>query len=245
MEHRMRIDLSAIAYAIRTHSAQSLRPIKLSHAQQCVAAALGHRSLASLQASDDLAQPLERETHIVLDAQALGQRRQELALEIQDEELLALVVKAFGERLDRIGVHTSRDAFLEALRNQVEQGVLNDSAVVAETTVTNNDGIREIYLPFDIGWDQVPEDGDTVETPFQGHIAMGIDEERPYLGHRVDVKASVWVSRPGRAIWMAGWTVESAQLDRSFFEGDEEEEGPRVIDRSAGGRTRSRLRRRG
>ena len=49
----MTIDVSGIAYAIRSDSAQSPHPIKLSHAQQCVAAALGYKSLASLQASDD------------------------------------------------------------------------------------------------------------------------------------------------------------------------------------------------
>lgn len=223
----MTIDISGIAYAIRSDNAQSPHPIKLSHAQQCVAAALGYKSLASLQASEDAGQPMDRETHVLLNAQALVERRQELALDIKDEELLALVHSAFGKRLVGIAIHTSHDAFENALRDSVQSEVLNDSAVVAEMTVTNNDGIREIYLTFDIEWDSIPDNGDPVEFPLDGHITMEIDKERPYWGHRIDVKASVGVSHPGRAIWATSCKIESAKLDRGFFD-DREEEPPRV-----------------
>jgi uncharacterized protein YozE (UPF0346 family) len=223
----MTIDISGIAYAIRSDSAQSPHPIKLSHAQQCVAASLGHKSLASLQASGDAGQAMDRETHVLLDAQALADRRQELALRFKDEELLALVHSAFGKRLVGIAIHTSHDAFENALRDTVQSEVLNDSAVVGEMTVTNNDGIREIYLPFNVEWDSIPDNGDPVEFPFEGHVTMEIDKERPYWGHPIDVKASIWVSHPGRAIWATSCKVESAKLDRGFFDG-REEEPPRV-----------------
>lgn len=223
----MTIDISGIAFALRSDTAQSPHPLKLSHAQQCIAAALGYKSLAALQASDDPGQAMDRETHILLDAQALAQRRQELGLDLMDEELLALVHAAFGKRLIGIAVHASHDAFENALRDSVQLEVSNNESVVGEMTVTNNDGIREIYLPFDIEWDQVPDNCDPVEFPFDGHVTMEIDKERPYWGHRIDVKASVWVSRPGRAIWASVCKVESAKLDRGFFD-DREEEPPRV-----------------
>lgn len=223
----MTIDVSGIAYAIRSDSAQSPHPIKLSHAQQCVAAALGYRSLASLQASNDAGQRMDQETHILLDAQALAERSRELALDQADEDLLALVHASFGKRLVGIAIHDSHSAFEEALRRSVQDEVLNDSGVVGQMTITNNDGIREIYLPFDIDWDQIPSNGDPVEFEFEGHIAMEIDKERPYWGHRIDVKASVWVSHPGRAIWASTCTVHSAKLDLSSFD-DHEDEPPRV-----------------
>ena len=223
----MTIDVSGIAYAIRSDSAQSPHPIKLSHAQQCVAAALGYKSLASLQASDDAGQPMDQETHILLDAQALAERRNELALALKDEELLALVHASFGKRLVGIAIHDSHTAFENALRRSVQEEVLNDSGVVGQMTITNNDGIREIYLPFDVDWDQVPGNGDPVEIEFEGHITMEVDKERPYWGHRIDVKASVWVSHPGRAIWASSCTVHSAKLDLSSFD-DHEDEPPRV-----------------
>ena len=37
----MTIDISGIAFALRSDTAQSPHPLKLSHAQQCIAAALG------------------------------------------------------------------------------------------------------------------------------------------------------------------------------------------------------------
>ncbi|MDE2604363.1 MAG: hypothetical protein KGL68_00420 [Burkholderiales bacterium] len=156
----MTIDISGIAFALRSGTAQSPHPLKLSHAQQCIAAALGYKSLAALQASDDPGQPMDRETHILLDAEALAQRRQELALDLKDDDLLALIHAAFGERLVGIAVHASHDAFENALRDSVQHEVLNNESVVGEMTVTNNDGIREIYLPFDIEWDQIPDNGD-------------------------------------------------------------------------------------
>lgn len=165
-----------------------------------------------MQASDDPGQATDRETHILLDAQALAQRRQELALDLKDEELLALVHAAFGKRLVGIAVHASHNDFENALRDSVQHEVLNNDSVVGEMTVTNNDGIREIYLPFDIEWDQIPDNGDPLEFPFEGHVTMKIDKERPYWGHRIDVKASVWVSRSGRAIWASVCKVESAKL---------------------------------
>lgn len=186
----MTIDISGIAYAIRSDSA-------------------------------------DRETHLLLDAQTLADRRHELALDLKDEALLALVHSAFGKRLVGIAIHTSHDAFENAMRDSVQSEVLNDSAVVSEMAVTNNDGIREIYLPFDIDWDSIPDNGDPVEFPFEGHVKMEIDKERPYGGHRIDVNASVWVSHPGRAIWATSCKIESAKLDRGFFD-DREEEPPRV-----------------
>lgn len=223
----MTIDVSGIAYAIRSDSAQSPHPIKLSHAQQCVAAALGHKSLASLQASTDAGQPMDQETYILLDAQALAERSRALALDQTDEDLLALVHASFGKRLVGIAIHDSHSAFEEALRRSVQDKVLNDSGVVGQMTITNNDGIREIYLPFDIDWDQIPDNGDPVEFECEGHVAMEIDKERPYWGHRIDVRASVWVSHPGRAIWASTCTVNSAKLDLSSFD-DHQDEPPRV-----------------
>jgi hypothetical protein len=227
MEHCMTIDISGLAFALRSDTAQSPHPLKLSHAQQCIAAALGYKSLAALQASGDIGLPMDRGTHILLDVDALAQRRQELGLDLEDERLLAHVQDAFSRRLAGIPIHTSLDAFEVDLGNSAQEVVLNNESVVGEMTVTNNDGIREIYLPFDIAWDEVPDNGDPVEHPFVGQVIMEIDHERPYWGHRIDVKASMWVSRPGRAIWASRCKVVSATLDRGSYD-DREEEPPQV-----------------
>lgn len=214
----MTIDISGIAFAIRSDSAQSPHPIKLSHAQQCVAAALGYKSLAALQASGDDGLPLDRDCHIVLDANALTQRGRELGLLLEEKNLLALVATAFGKKLQGIGIHMSLGAFDDALRVATQNDVLNDVTVAGEIAVTNNDGIDEIYLPFSVDWDAIPDNGDPLEVSFAGHVSVGIDNERPYWGHRIDVEASLWVSRPGRAVWAASCKVASAKLDRGHGE---------------------------
>lgn len=73
-------DIFGIAYAMRAASAQSLVPLKLSHAQQCVAAALGYGTLAAYQASPDESSNLAEATHVVIEIDHLVVRSQEIYL---------------------------------------------------------------------------------------------------------------------------------------------------------------------
>lgn len=218
------IDISGIAFAIRSDSAQSPTPLKLSQAQQCVAAALGYKTLAALQASGDDGLPLGRHTHIVLDADLLVRRRRELGLDVGEEELTEAVTAAFRRKLAGISVHASFEGFEEAAQLAVDHLVLNHPEVAGEMAMTNSKGIREIYLPYEIDWSGLPDDGGRAEFPFFGHVTMEIDEDRMYWGHRIDLHATVWVERPGEAVWEAGCTIARAKLYR---DGDDEvEQGP-------------------
>lgn len=215
----MTIDISGLAYALRTESALTLHPIKLSHAQQCVAAALGYRTLAAFQASDDEALLLDRENHILLDVKALTRRAAELELSESADELVALLGRAFSRKMPGIPVHSSRTEFEEALRGSFEGEVMRDDCVTGAMAMTNSDGIDVVHLPFDVEWDQVPPNGEPHAIAVNGHVAMAIDEERPYSGHRVDVAATLWLNHPGKAVWAAVYKVNGAQL----YRGDESE----------------------
>jgi uncharacterized protein YozE (UPF0346 family) len=212
----MAIDISSVAYAI-THHTQFTGRIKHGHAQQCLAAALGYKSLAALQASPDAALLLDRETHVVLDGAALLNRAQELNLALGGEELSSLVLEAFRKSWVGTAAHDSLEAFRSSLQAMVNLVVANDGTVSGQTAVTNSDGIREIYMPIEgLDFDDVPTNGDPYEIEIDGHISMEQDTERPYVGHHVDVRATLWIVRQGVAFWAVGCRIEDAQLDGNW-----------------------------
>ncbi|MDR6428105.1 uncharacterized protein YozE (UPF0346 family) [Variovorax paradoxus] len=212
----MAIDISPVAYAI-THHPQFTGRIKHGHAQQCLAAALGYKSLAALQASPDAVLLLERETHVVLDKAALLKRAQDLNLELGGEELSALVLEALRKSWVGTPAHESLEAFRSSLQAMVNFVVANDGTVSGQTAVMNSDGILEIYVPIEgLDFDDVPTNGDPYEIEIEGHIAMEKDTERPYVGHHVDVRATLWLVRQGAAFWAVGCRIEDAQLDTNW-----------------------------
>lgn len=216
----MAIDISSVAYAI-THHPQATTRIKHGHAQQCLAAALGYKSLAALQASPDAGFLPDRETHVVLDAAALLSRSHELGMLVDDAELFVMVRDAISNAWVGTPVHMSLEAFRSTLQDEVDRTAANDGIVSGRTAITKSDGIREIYMPIEgLDFDDVPSNGNPHEIEVSGHIAMRQDPERPYWGHRVDVHATLWLVRQGRAFWAAGCRIKDADLDTNWNQPD-------------------------
>lgn len=216
----MAIDISSVAYAITHHPKANTR-IKHGHAQQCLAAALGYKSLAALQASPAAGFLPDRETHVVLDVAALLDRAHELNLAIGAEELCAMVHDAISKVWVGTPVHMSLEAFHSALQQDVDFTAANDGIVSGQTAITNSDGVREIYMPIEgLDFDKVPSNGDPFEIEISGHIAMEQDPDRPYWGHRVETRATLWLVRQGRAFWAAGCRIKDAELDTSWDQPD-------------------------
>jgi uncharacterized protein YozE (UPF0346 family) len=212
----MAIDISSIAFAI-THDPKVSTRIKHGHAQQCLAAALGYKSLAALQASPDASFLPDRETHVVLDGATLLVRSRELGMAVGGEELCVLLRGAISNAWVGTPVHMSLDEFRNSLQQDVDLTTANDGIVSGQTAITNSDGIREIYMPIEgLDFDSVPPNGDPHELEISGHIAMQHDRERPYWGHRVDVHAMLWLVRQGRAFWAAGCRIRDADLDTNW-----------------------------
>ena len=92
-------------------------------------------------------------------------------------------------------------------------------------TMTNNDGIDEIYLPIDdLVLGNLPLD-DVFDMEFEGHVTVSPDVERPYSSHRIDVKAKLVLQRKGRACMAAPLCeVISARLSYDWGSVDNTEE---------------------
>lgn len=212
----MAIDISSVAYAI-THHPNAARRIKHGHAQQCLAAALGYKSLATLQASHDATFLPDRQTHVVLDAAALLVRAQELSMVVGREELVVMVREAISKAWVGTPVHTSLEAFRDALQEDVNLTV----ALASGQTITNSNDMREIDMSIEgLNFEDVPSNGNPHEMEISGHITMRQDPERPYRGHHLDVHATLWLVRQGRAFWAADCRVKDAEPGTSWNEPD-------------------------
>lgn len=194
------VTISCIAYAVRTASNSTSHPIKLSQAQQLVAAAFGYKSLAAYQASKTESASLDEAAHFVLDGQLLFSRSLELKLPHELTELELLLKTAFKERIPFAQLHSSEMALDDYVRGEMQDHVLNHGDTASAMAITNNDGIDEIYLPFDyVSLIELPPLGEeALDMEFDGHISMKPDIERPYNGHKIDVKARLIIERKGR-----------------------------------------------
>jgi hypothetical protein len=195
-------NLSAIAYAIRTASKTSGIPLKLSHIQQLVAAALGHKSLASYQAADeDLA--LAEAAHVVIDTELVRMRSTELSVPLELRQFVAFMEQAFKLRHPTAKVHDCDEAFRDSLEAYLETEIILDDYVISEMSSCNHDGIAEFSIPVDISEVTIIPVGLCCTTEVYGRIILEIAPERPYRGHQIRVKAEFSLDRPGRSCFGA------------------------------------------
>jgi hypothetical protein len=225
----MSLGISDLAHCIRKNSAATVL-VPLGHAHQLVAAAFGYKSFAAYQAAQAAAQEpadLTSVWHVVPDYGLLDQRASELAIAPAPSQLHTLLHTALQERASQIRIHASLAAFEEYLREHVDQIVLADSQVIGEMANANHDGVDEVYFGEEIVLDKVLA-GDTLEMDVVGHVGLGIDTERPYAGHKVNVECALSVARPGRQCFgVMDCQVIKAELDWSWADGDFED-GPRM-----------------
>ncbi|MGX9729647.1 hypothetical protein ACWYXO_03315 [Janthinobacterium aestuarii] len=199
----MSTNFGALAYSLRAASQIRGKAIKLGHAQQLLAAALGYGSLAGYQhniAAGCEPEQIASNCNLVLDLSFLCMRSDELELDFDDVTLVELVSAAFSEQLRRAGVYDSDDAFFNKLHDTVQQVVLNDENVSNHTANMNTDGISEIYMPFDFSFSELRDVGERFEVEIVGHLSMNPDEERPYYGDTVNVSAELSMERAGRRL---------------------------------------------
>jgi len=217
------VDISALAYAVRVLSASLPKPIVLGHAQQLVAAALGYKSLAAYQASQEERQDLSGTEHIVLDEELLLERVRELGLGYSDEVVVGLLSDTLRQALPGVQVHRTLNAFNDALRDLINQTVLNHRETLSQMTLANGT-LGEVDLPFETSLEDIPFD-DVEEFRIHGRIGMAQDPERPFVGHTVHVDASLFITRYGRVcVGEPECRINSAKF--AWFGDDEDDEGP-------------------
>lgn len=215
----MSVGITDLAHSLRKNTAGSAVPIPLSRGQQLVAAALGHKSLASFQA----AQAAEREPqsfdglpHVVPDYELLATRAQELGLGLPESRLCDLIDLAFCERVPGTRVHRTFSDLAMAVQDEMQEVVLSDDDVNSSMANANYDGIDEVYFE-----EELEPDEATLHEPasatISGHVGLGIDTERPYAGHQVRFEVAVSLARCGRCCFEApDIEVVSAGLDNDW-----------------------------
>lgn len=217
----MAIGISALAFAVRKLSASLSKPLVLGHAQQLVAAALGHKSLAAYQNSQEEQADLSPTRHIVLDEPLLLLRASELDVGYSDEAVASLLTAALMDTLPWATVHRTKDAFDDVLRDYLDRTVVNHDDTISQMTMSNGT-LGEVYLPFETSLDEIPYDS-AREFRIVGHVSMRQDPERVYVGHVVNVTASLFLTRYGKVcVGEPECRVTSAKL--AWF-GDDSSDG--------------------
>lgn len=211
----MSIDVFRLVHALRQASAAASHPLRPGPAEQMIAAALGYGTLAAYQA--DVGQQIEPRfldgaSDVILDAKLLQERAESLSLAVPDRTLVDLVAGAFKALLPHVAIYKSLSSFEESLIDRLHYEAGNGHETSGPMAMTNNDGIREIYLPFDLDIDAV-QVGDSEQIEIVGHVTMEVDIERPYSGHHIDVKAAISFTRFGRQLLQDVRTeIEDAKL---------------------------------
>lgn len=227
----MPVGISNIAHSVRKNTSTEADSVSLGHAHQLVAAAIGYKTLASYQAAQAAgSEPaaLNHVSHVIPDYNLLGIRALELGISIQPTRLHQLLAAAFSERLPGVQLHSSYESFEDVLRSRVDQVVLDDGAVNSAMANANSDGIDEVYFDFEIEFGEAVV-GEPLVVDLDGHVGLGIDTERPYAGHKVNVEGTLTVERLGlRCFGEPEVDITKAALDYGWSDPDPDdmEDGP-------------------
>ena len=229
----MRFDLSTLAYAARVECAAAGLPIKLGHAQELLAAAVGCRTFASLQAAAKVPDDVG---HILLDERYLAVRATELGY--VGAGWAQPILKALKKHLPTEYVHGTEESFFSALRAFVDDRSVNDHEVISQTAMTNG-WLGEVYMPLYLESQESFEEESPAFDPFDraeqdfsfditGHVSMEQDPDKPYWGHKVDVRATLTFGRLGGCIFSKPrLTVTHARLQWAGEDEDEDHQPPR------------------
>lgn len=215
------VDISAISYAVRTATATSDVPVKLSHAQQLVAAALGYKSYASYQAGNEDA-ALAAAAHIIIDSSLLERRAAELDIPLPTEHMVRLVGAAIKGSPSAAQVYDSIDSFGDMLYSAAEKVVSEDDSVSSAIATCNHDGIRETSMPIHAHelFDSAPV-GERYATQVNGTVTLDIDQERPYSGHIIRVEADLSITRLGRSCFDEPSIEVTFAQEGGFYDDDD------------------------
>ena len=104
----MSIDISRVARVLSDLSVGSNSPLKLSHAQQCVSAAIGFKSLAAYQTAKKLETPVDNNcSFVIIENDLLASRARDLIESADGVEIAALVREALRQVYPNASIHSS------------------------------------------------------------------------------------------------------------------------------------------
>lgn len=216
-------NLSAISFAVRQAlAAQGVR-VSNGHVQQLLVAGLGHNNLASYQASCEDAR-LEEADDIVVDYTDMSVRASGLGCAVNVDDLVyAAFENELKQRVPRAKLHRSLEDYVSDLQQYVDDRIVNDDAVNSEVAMTNGwMPESQVELPY-WGGGLDPNGAEDLDEELEGLVVVEQDPDRAFYGTQVEVKASLWVARPGRRLFgERRLDVELAQLRWQNVSRDEE-----------------------
>jgi len=222
-------DFSSISFAVCTASKSLQYPIKLGYVQQLVAAALGYKTLAAFQASPLEAPDFDAATHLVIDRDLLGDRIRQLDLPYSVSEVIQILRGVFNERMPGVHLQGSLDELHSYIREFIERSVISDDSVTTAMATSNGDGVHDVAMDLDdldLALASLKV-GEHLELEFDGQVTMGIDSERPYFGHEIDVRVKLKLARIGKmSFGKPKCVVLRSHLDLDW--GDEDHESPQI-----------------
>lgn len=179
----MSVGITDLAYSIRKNTAKTAEPISLSHAQQLVCAALGHRTLASFQASQangQEPQSFDVVEHVVIDSDLLLTRAHTLGIQLSKQHLVRLVESALKNCNPNIQHHLTFSELIDEFQEGMQDAALQDDNVNSAMANANYDGVEEVYITADQEPNLMPFD-EPLQVEVSGHVTLGIDLERPNM----------------------------------------------------------------
>ena len=196
----MSIGITQIAFEIRQASLNGACVVKLSHAQQLAAAALGYQTFASYQAATSQgleAFSLETVPNIVLDQQLLTRRCSQLALEPLAATIVDGVVGVFEKLCPGRAVYRTSEGFLEVLIREAELELPHDAFVVSALAKTMASYVDEVHLVArSLTFGLVPSKAELTVT-LDGHVELRQDVWPPFARNRAAVHGALSIVRLG------------------------------------------------
>lgn len=231
----MSVGITDFAHFIRKSTAQTSEPISLSHAQQLVCAALGHKTLASFQTSQadgQEPQSFDSVEHVVIDSDLLLTRARELGIQFSKQRLEWLITSALKSRNPNIQHHLTFSELIDEFQEGMQDAALQDDYVNSAMANANYDGVEEVYITADQEPNLEPFD-EPLTVEVSGHVTLGIDLERPYCGHQVQFSMEATIQRSGRRCFEeagAEFTVVAAGLDDGLSDDHEPDSKPTLAE---------------
>ncbi|RQH04995.1 hypothetical protein [Paraburkholderia dinghuensis] len=218
------VTLRKIAFAVRNASNRAGYPIKLNHADQLVAAALGHASLAAFQASDAKTGSLDAAAHLVLDVDLLTARCGQLDPRYEPEIVASFVRTAFSIAHPLAQLHPTGEALNQRIREITRHDVLGLPDITGELAIVGDGRRARIDIPLpDILLSGLPPAGSAVTDEARGHIVIDANHTLPE--HRIEVSVRRTVTRSGRSS-IAQPILDIARTDRHDDGGRSHEHSP-------------------
>lgn len=187
---------SSLAFNVRQALAAQGITLSTGHAQQLLAAGLGHNNLASLQASGE-ADRLEEAEDIVLDVQKLRQRASELGCPAGVEQLRHVLQEEYPEAR----FHQSLVHYHESVQAFVNSSIENDDDMVNSQVAMTNGYTPQAEVQLELEEELASDIVFDLEAELSGLVTVDQDPDRVFWGDEIEVEATLQVIRLGRRIF--------------------------------------------